>query len=200
MATLKMEVIFSIFVFGLYVSAAFASGDAPFIVANKKVSPTRLKSGAEKVEVSVDIYNKGSETAYDVSLSDDSWAPDVFDVLSGNTSKSWERLDVESKVSHSFVLESKVKGLFYGAPAVIKYRVPSKAALQEAYSTPILPLDILAERSPEKKFEIVTPLYLQRLLAKYGSLVSVLSIVTMFVFMITRPPKSGAFKGSKKRR
>ncbi|XP_068652363.1 uncharacterized protein [Aristolochia californica] len=195
MATLKTEVILCLFVFALFASAAFASGDAPFIVASKKISLTRLKYGAEKVEVSIDIYNKGLETAYDVSLSDDSWAPDVFDVVSGNTSKSWERLDVESKVSHSFILESKVKGLFYGAPAVIKYRVPSKAALQEAYSTPILPLDILAERPPEKKFEIV-----KRLLAKYGSLVSVLSIVTLFIFMITRPPRSGAAKGSKKRR
>ncbi|KAG9455621.1 hypothetical protein H6P81_000129 [Aristolochia fimbriata] len=195
MATLKSEGILCVFLIGLFVSAAFASGDAPFIVANKKVSLTRLKSGAEKVDVSIDVYNKGSETAYDVSLIDDSWAPDVFDVVSGNTSKTWDRLDIESKVSHSFVLESKVKGLFYGAPAVIKYRVPSKAALQEAYSTPILPLDILAERPPEKKFEIV-----KRLLAKYGSLVSVLSIVALFIIMITRPTRSGAGKGSKKRR
>lgn len=32
--------------------------------------------------------------------------------------------------SHSFVLESKVKGVFHGAPAVIKFRIPTKAALQ----------------------------------------------------------------------
>jgi len=33
-------------------------------------------------------------------------------------------------VSHSFVLESQAKGLFHGSPAVIKFRVPTKAALQ----------------------------------------------------------------------
>lgn len=33
-------------------------------------------------------------------------------------------------VSHSFVLDSQAKGLFYGSPAVIKYRVPTKATLQ----------------------------------------------------------------------
>lgn len=86
-------------------------------------------------------------------------------------------------LTHSFELEGKTKGLFYGAPAVITFRIPTKAALQvwhlqqyscfsylhdqfltfdccdclqEAYSTPILPLDVLADRPPEKKFEGVS--------------------------------------------
>lgn len=33
-------------------------------------------------------------TAYDVSLADDSWPSDAFGVISGSTSKSWEKLDV----------------------------------------------------------------------------------------------------------
>ena len=33
-------------------------------------------------------------------------------------------------VSHSFELEAKVKGPFYGAPALVTFRVPSKAVLQ----------------------------------------------------------------------
>ncbi|KAF5958623.1 hypothetical protein HYC85_005848 [Camellia sinensis] len=114
-------------------------------------------------------------------------------VSSGNTSMSWERLDAGAILSHAFELESKVQTLFYGAPAVITFRVPTKAALQEAYSTPIMPLDILADRPPEKKFEL-------RLLAKYGSLISVLSIVTLFVYLVATPSKSGAAKGGKKKR
>ncbi|KAI7980874.1 hypothetical protein LOK49_Contig96G00017 [Camellia lanceoleosa] len=132
-------------------------------------------------------------TAYDISLTDDSWSKDIFDSVSGNTSMSWERLDAGAVVSHAFELESKVQTLFYGAPAVITFRVPTKAALQEAYSTPIMPLDILADRPPEKKFEL-------RLLAKYGSLISVLSIVTLFVYLVATPSKSGAAKGGKKKR
>ncbi|XP_042500172.1 translocon-associated protein subunit beta-like [Macadamia integrifolia] len=177
------------------VSTTFASSDAPFIVAHKKVSLNRLKSGAEKVSVSIDLYNQGTVTAYDVSLSDDSWTQDVFDLAGGNTSKSWERIDAGSLVSHSFVLESKVKTMFYGAPAVIKFRIPTKAALQEAYSTPMPPLDILADRPPEKKFE-----WAKMLLTKYGSLVSVISIVVLFVYLVATPSKSSALKGSKKRR
>ncbi|KAF6161586.1 hypothetical protein GIB67_009465 [Kingdonia uniflora] len=156
MINLKSKLLISAIVALFFVSTTFASLDAPFVIAHKKVDLTRLKSGSEKVSISIDVYNQGSATAYDVSLTDDSWGPEVFNLVSGNTSKSWERLDVGSVVSHSFVLESNVKGLFYGAPAVIKFRIPTKAAMQEAYSTPILPLDILADRAPEKKFELVS--------------------------------------------
>lgn len=41
-------------------SSALASSDAPFIVAHKKATLTRLKSGSERVSVSIDIYNQGS--------------------------------------------------------------------------------------------------------------------------------------------
>ncbi|CAL9081886.1 unnamed protein product [Musa textilis] len=170
--------------------AALASSDCPFVVAHKKVSLTRLKSGVERVSVSIDLYNEGSSTAYDVTMNDDSWSQDVFDLVSGRTSKTWEKLDGGSSASHSFVLESKTKGMFHGSPAVIKFRVPTKAALWEAYSTPILPIDVLADKPPEKKFE-----WAKRLLAKYGSLVSVLTLVGLFIFVIATPSKS-----SKKRR
>ncbi|KAK2666047.1 hypothetical protein Ddye_004621 [Dipteronia dyeriana] len=175
------------------ISSTLAISDVPFIVAHKKASLKRLKSGAERVSVSVNIYNQGSSTAYDVSLTDDSWPKDVFDVVNGNVSKSWERLDAGGILSHTYELEAKVQGMFYGAPAVISFRIPTKAALQVAYSTPILPLDILAEKPAENKVEL-------RLLAKYGSQISVISIVVLFVYLLTSPSKSGATKGSKKRR
>ncbi|XP_008794659.1 uncharacterized protein LOC103710621 [Phoenix dactylifera] len=179
----------------LIASPALASSDAPFMVAHKKVSLSRLKTGVERVSVTIDLYNEGSATAYDVILNDDGWSQDMFELVSGSTSKTWERLDAGSTASHSFVLESKVKGMFQGSPAVIKFRVTTKAALQEAYSTPILPLDILADRPPEKKFE-----WAKRLVAKYGSLVSVLSLVSVFIYLVATPSKSSAAKASKKRR
>ncbi|KMT06872.1 hypothetical protein BVRB_6g152120 [Beta vulgaris subsp. vulgaris] len=182
---------FSLLLF--FVSSAIASSDAPFIVAHKKATLKRLKSGAERVLVSIDIYNEGSATAYDVSLTDDTWPQDTFDLIEGKTSNSWERLDVGALVTISFELEAKVKGKFHGAPATIKYRIPTKAALQEAYSTPLFPLDILEDRPPEAKFD-----WAKRLLAKYGSPVSVLSIVGLFVFLVASP--SSAAKANKKKR
>lgn len=44
----------------LFMSACLGSSDVPFIVAHKKASLNRLKSGAERVSVSIDIYNQGS--------------------------------------------------------------------------------------------------------------------------------------------
>lgn len=178
----------------LFISTTFAASDSPFIVAHKKVTLSNLNSVVQRVSVSIDIYNRGSAAAYDVSLTDDSWAKDVFDSIVGNTSQSWEELSAGSLVSHSFVLESRVKTIYYGAPALITFRVPKKAALQEAYSTPILPLDMLADQTSRKKFELA-----KRLLAKYGSQIFVVVIVALFAQVIVSPSKSSAAKGSKKR-
>ncbi|XP_042019944.1 translocon-associated protein subunit beta-like [Salvia splendens] len=177
----------------LLASSTIATSQAPFIVAHKKASLTSLKPGSERVSVSIDIYNQGSATAYDVTLHDDNWSSDVFGIVAGNTSVSWERLDAGVVLSHSFELEAKTKTVFYSPPAVVTYRVPTKSTLQEAFSTPILPLEILADRPPVKKLD-----WAKKLLAKYGSLVSVVIIVVLFVYLVASP-SSGA-KGSKKKR
>ncbi|CAL4949587.1 unnamed protein product [Urochloa decumbens] len=168
-----------------------AAVDAPFVVAHKKVSLSRPKPVVERVAVSLDLYDQGSATAYDVTINDDSWPAEAFELVTGEKLKTLETLDPGATVSHTFVLETKTQGRFQGSPAVIKYRVPTKTALQEAYSTPIFPLDILAERPPEKKFE-------WRLLAKYRSLVSVVSFVGVFIYLVASPSKSSS-KASKKR-
>ncbi|GJT83227.1 hypothetical protein Tco_1057569 [Tanacetum coccineum] len=190
-----MNSILSILILMIVISSsAIASTDSPFIVAHKKATLNRLKSGFEKVSVSIDIYNQGSATAYDVSLTDDGWTPEIFNLISGNTSTSWERLDVGAALSHTFELESNVKTEFHSKPAVVTFRVPTKAALQEAYSTPLLPLEILSDKPRESTLGLA-----KKLLAKYGSLVSVISIVVLFVYLVATPSKSGA-KGSKKKR
>ncbi|KAL3835369.1 hypothetical protein ACJIZ3_010105 [Penstemon smallii] len=132
--------------------------NSPFIVAHKIISHNKLNANLERISVSIDIYNTGSDYAYDVTLIDDNWAQEVFDSIIGNTSKSWERLDAGSLVSHSFELESKTKTVYYGAPALITYRVPTKPKLQEAYSTPILPVKILSEPTGSKNIELVITL------------------------------------------
>lgn len=44
----------------LLASPCLAASDVPFIVAHKKAALKRLKSGAERVLVSIDVYNQGS--------------------------------------------------------------------------------------------------------------------------------------------
>ncbi|KAH0969577.1 hypothetical protein GBA52_028503 [Prunus armeniaca] len=153
-------------------TSALASSDSPFIVSHKKgpstgSSPALSASLFPSISTIKDLHpawrpifvilsvrsTRTFATAYDVSLSDESWPQDIFDVVSGNTSKSWERLDAGGIISHSFELEAKEKGIFNGAPALITFAHSTKAALQESYSTPILPLDVLADRPPENKFD-----------------------------------------------
>ncbi|CAF2119568.1 unnamed protein product [Brassica rapa] len=178
----------------MLVSASFATSEMPFMVVHKKATLNRLKSGAERVLVSFDIYNQGSAAAYDVTLTDNTWDKKTFEVVNGNTSRTWERLDAGGILSHSFELEAKVKGRFHGAPALVTFRIPTKAALQQAYSTPLLPLDILEDVPP-------TDLLALRVLAKYGSLVSVISMVVLFVHLVATPSsKSNAAKGSSKKK
>ena len=54
------KTLISVVVALILVSSTLGSSDVPFIVAHKKASLTRLKSGAERVSVSIDIYNQGS--------------------------------------------------------------------------------------------------------------------------------------------
>lgn len=179
----------------LLFSSAIASSESAFIVAHKKATLTKLRNGVERVSVSIDLYNRGSVTVYDVSLVDDSWSSDSFEIVSGNTSMSWESLDGGSSVSHSLVLEPKVKGVFQGAPAVITFHVPTKAAPLVAYSTPIFPLNMLENAAPKNKLELA-----KRLAAQFGPPFSAISLVALFGYIISTPSKSSASKANKKRR
>ncbi|KAK4772018.1 hypothetical protein SAY86_013793 [Trapa natans] len=125
----------------------------------------------------------------------------------GNLSRSWERLDGGALLSHSFELEAKEKGVFYGAPAVITFRIPTKAASQVAYSTPILPLDILADKPPENKIEWCS-LSLISFSPRFLSVAEIVGkvwfpdfrVIVLFIYLITTPPKSRDSKISKKKR
>lgn len=169
------------------------AADDAFLVVHKKASISKVKS-SERVTVSISLHNVGSTTAYDVSLIDDTWPSQKFNLVSGNSSSSWDKLEGGKSFIHAFVLEPKEKCLFHGAPAVVKYRVAAKSQLQEAYSTPIQELDILSERSPDQKYK-----WLKTLAARYGPLVSVISIVGVFTYVLVTPSKSKLTKAKKKR-
>ncbi|KAI5067795.1 hypothetical protein GOP47_0018323, partial [Adiantum capillus-veneris] len=110
--------------------------DEDFLVVHKRASISKLKS-VEHVTVSISLHNVGFSTAYDVSLNDDTWPSEKFNLVNGNASNSWDKLEAGKSVVHVFVLELREKGLFYGAPAVVRYKITRKSALQEAFSTSI---------------------------------------------------------------
>jgi translocon-associated protein subunit beta len=193
MAAMARLFLTPVLLLALFLSAAAA--DTAFLLVHKKASLQRLNKDAERVKVGITAHNAGSSTAYDITLNDDTWPAALFSVLSGNTSTSWDKLEAGGVVSHSFVLEARSKGVFTGPPAVVKYRVSSKSALQEAFSTPLPGLDILSDK-PIKKYD-----WAKKFAVKYGPLMVVLSIVGLFIYLLVSPSKSRKFsKVSKKRK
>ncbi|XP_024539812.1 translocon-associated protein subunit beta [Selaginella moellendorffii] len=176
------------------VGALADAGSGAFLLLHKEVQIKRLKPGSERITVSLVVHNAGSTTAYDVSLIDDSWPSSYFNVVSGDTSTAWEKLEVGKSLQHSFVLEPKTKGSFQAAPAVVKYRVAAKSALQEAWSTPLPPLDTLSDKPSGIKYD-----FIKNIALKYGPLVSVLSIVGIFVYLMVAPSSSKKPKSKKRR-
>lgn len=73
-------------------------------------------------------------TAYDLTLTDSSWMKDTFQVVSGNTSRSWERLDACISIYFTDLTLPAVTGIVYGAPALVTFRIPTKIALQVLFT------------------------------------------------------------------
>jgi len=158
------------------------------------------------------VYSYIYRTAYDITLVDDHWPQDMFNVVSGNTSQSWERLHAWvpscnngrlSYLYHSLVnfshhilqwwssvtlfwIGRQSERIVFGLSSCHYIPHPHKGCLagllfiqsifsflflaflhkfsifwlllylQEAYSTPILPLDVLADKPPVQKLEWVS--------------------------------------------
>jgi translocon-associated protein subunit beta len=171
-----------------------AVDNTAFLVVNKKATIQRVKGG-ERINVGITLHNAGSATAYDVSLTDDTWPSSLFSLVSGSTSQTWDKLEAGGSLSHSFIVESRIKGPFSGSPAVVKYRVASKSTLQEAFSTPLPVLDILSDKPAEKKYD-----WVKKLAVKYGPLVIVLTIVGLFIYLLITPSKSAKYSRLNKKR
>uniref|UniRef100_A0A8B9G9C9 Translocon-associated protein subunit beta n=1 Tax=Amazona collaria TaxID=241587 RepID=A0A8B9G9C9_9PSIT len=67
------------------------------------------------------IYNVGSSAALDVELSDDSFPPEDFGIVSGMLNVKWDRIAPASNVSHTVVLRPLKAGYFNFTSATITY-------------------------------------------------------------------------------
>ncbi|KAF8107434.1 hypothetical protein N665_0122s0072 [Sinapis alba] len=150
----------------MLISASFATSEMPFMVVHKKATLNRLKSGAERKDLRklsspllVFFYrnpcfhfqsNLVMMTAYDVTLMDNTWDKKTFEVVNGNTSRTWERLDVRYPPVSFFRTGSSMVLLLLSL-----FVSPQRHLYRKAYSTPILPLDILADIPPTDPLALV---------------------------------------------
>ncbi|GJP42932.1 hypothetical protein CLOM_g2455 [Closterium sp. NIES-68] len=171
---------------------AESSAEVPFLLVSKSVKIKKIREDNEDITVNIKIYNAGGSIAYDVSLDDENWPSDLFEVV-GNATHSWDSLAMGTSVSHSYVVKPKEKGTFVTPPATVKFRVTSQAQLLTAKSTGVPELDLLAPEAQGAKY-----LWLKDLAIQFGPLVGALSLVGVALLIVFAPITSK--RSSKKRR
>merc|ERR1739838_1219282 len=67
------------------------------------------------------IYNVGTSAALEVELSDDSFPPEDFGIVSGMLNVKWDRIAPASNVSHTVVLRPLKAGYFNFTSASVSY-------------------------------------------------------------------------------
>ncbi|KAE8588771.1 hypothetical protein XENTR_v10022729 [Xenopus tropicalis] len=96
------------------------------------------------------IYNVGSSAALEVELSDDSFPPEDFGIVSGMLSVKWDR--IAPNVSHTVVLRPLKAGYFNFTSATISYLAQEGGQVVVGYTSAPGQGGILAQREFDRRF------------------------------------------------
>ncbi|XP_032648048.1 translocon-associated protein subunit beta [Chelonoidis abingdonii] len=98
------------------------------------------------------IYNVGSSAALDVELSDDSFPPEDFGIVSGMLNVKWDRIAPASNVSHTVVLRPLKAGYFNFTSATITYLAQEGGQVVVGFTSAPGQGGILAQREFDRRF------------------------------------------------
>ncbi|XP_069074022.1 translocon-associated protein subunit beta isoform X1 [Pleurodeles waltl] len=98
------------------------------------------------------IYNVGSSAALEVDLSDDSFPPEDFGIVSGMLNVKWDRIAPASNVSHTVVLRPLKAGYFNFTSATITYVAQEGGQAVVGYTSAPGQGGILAQREFDRRF------------------------------------------------
>ncbi|OXB72330.1 UNVERIFIED_CONTAM: hypothetical protein H355_015629 [Colinus virginianus] len=103
------------------------------------------------------IYNVGSSAALDVELSDDSFPPEDFGIVSGMLNVKWDRIapylsTPASNVSHTVVLRPLKAGYFNFTSATITYLAQEGGQVVVGFTSAPGQGGILAQREFDRRF------------------------------------------------
>ncbi|XP_043540001.1 translocon-associated protein subunit beta [Chiloscyllium plagiosum] len=98
-----------------------ASGDeGARLLASKSLLNKYAVEGRD-LTLQYNIYNVGTSAALEVELSDDSFPPEDFGIVSGMLTVKWDRIAPASNVTHTVVLRPLKAGYFNFTSATISY-------------------------------------------------------------------------------
>ncbi|XP_068188789.1 translocon-associated protein subunit beta [Antennarius striatus] len=98
------------------------------------------------------IYNVGSSAALEVELSDDSFPPEDFGIVSGMLNVKWDRIAPASNVSHTVVLRPLKAGYFNFTSASVSYLAQEGGQVMVGYTSAPGQGGILAQREFDRRF------------------------------------------------
>ncbi|GLD63266.1 translocon-associated protein subunit beta [Lates japonicus] len=98
------------------------------------------------------IYNVGSSAALEVELSDDSFPPEDFGIVSGMLNVKWDRIAPASNVSHTVVLRPLKAGYFNFTSASVSYLAQEGGQVVVGYTSAPGQGGILAQREFDRRF------------------------------------------------
>uniref|UniRef100_A0A8C6UT42 Translocon-associated protein subunit beta n=1 Tax=Neogobius melanostomus TaxID=47308 RepID=A0A8C6UT42_9GOBI len=98
------------------------------------------------------IYNVGSSAALEVDLSDDSFPPEDFGIVSGMLNVKWDRIAPASNVSHTVVLRPLKAGYFNFTSATVSYLAQEGGPVVVGYTSAPGQGGILAQREFDRRF------------------------------------------------
>uniref|UniRef100_U3JIQ7 Signal sequence receptor subunit 2 n=2 Tax=Passeriformes TaxID=9126 RepID=U3JIQ7_FICAL len=125
--------------------------DGARLLASKSLLNRYAVEGKD-LTLQYNIYNVGSSAALDVELSDDSFPPEDFGIVSGMLNVKWDRIAPASNVSHTVVLRPLKAGYFNFTSATITYLAQEGAQVVVGFTSAPGQGGILAQRDFDRRF------------------------------------------------
>uniref|UniRef100_UPI00398EF12D translocon-associated protein subunit beta n=1 Tax=Pristiophorus japonicus TaxID=55135 RepID=UPI00398EF12D len=131
--------------------AAVGSDEGARLLASKSLLNKYAVEGRD-LTLQYNIYNVGSSAALDVELSDDSFPPEDFGIMSGMLTVKWDRIAPASNVTHTVVLRPLKAGYFNFTSATISYLAQEGSQVLVGYTSAPGQGGILAQREFDRRF------------------------------------------------
>ncbi|KAG7325674.1 hypothetical protein KOW79_010599 [Hemibagrus wyckioides] len=140
-------------VFALLASLALAvTGEEGARLLASKSLLNRYAVEGRDLTLQYNIYNVGTSAALEVELSDDSFPPEDFGIVSGMLNVKWDRIAPASNVSHTVVLRPLKAGYFNFTSATVSYLAQEGGQVVVGYTSAPGQGGILAQREFDRRF------------------------------------------------
>ncbi|CAB1320849.1 unnamed protein product [Coregonus sp. 'balchen'] len=111
----------ALYVFALLALLGLGTGEEGAHLLASKSLLNRYAVEGHDLTLQYNIYNVGTSAALEVELSDDSFPPEDFGIVSGMLNVKWDRIAPASNVSHTVVLRPLKAGYFNFTSASVGY-------------------------------------------------------------------------------